>query len=316
VPLLGLAAPEYASADFVLFAAVASGPAVEIVAEGPPRRRAALPLLVAGAALVLAGIAFSWPPLHPAVERAARRGIELLRARGHLRLDPAVYATRLSGYLAAARWTALRRLALPGCCWLLAGVALRKRSGRGPWLALAAGAELFAFGAGYLPSVGTAEIPGDPPAVTALRRLDPRGEYRMIATGDDYPANLATLAGVRDFRTYDILISREDLSALAACGYDAATSSFPSSISGPQQACLAASGVRWVISREPAGARRVRGEPFPGVGLYELPDARTPAPARGGPPRGFQAGAAISVGALLAGIVLVDRARRLRIPAG
>jgi hypothetical protein len=316
VPLLGLAAPEYASAVFVLFAAAASGPALEIVAEGPPRRRAALLLLVAGAALAVAGIALSWPPLRPAIERAAWRGIELLRARGHLRLAPAVYASRLAGYLVAARWTALRRLALPGCGWLLAGAALRKRSGRGPLLALAAGGELFAFGAGYLPSVRAAEIPGDPPAVTALRRLDPRGEFRMIATGDDYPANLATLAGIRDFRAYDVLISRADLSALAACGYDAATSSFPPSLSGPQQACLAASGVRWVISRDPAGARRVGGDAFPGVGLYELPDARTPAPARGGPPRGFRAGAAISVGALLAGIVLVERARRLRSPVG
>ena len=311
LPLLGLAAPEYASAVFVLFAAVASGPAFEIVADGPPRRRAALLLLVAGAALALAGIAFSLPPLRPVIERAARRGIELLRDRGHLRLDPAVYASRLSGYLVAVRWTALRRLALPGCCWLLAGVALRKRSGRGPLLALAAGGELFAFGAGYLPSVRTAEIPGDPPAVTALRRLDPRGQFRMIATGDDYPANLATLSGIRDFRAYDVLLSRADLSALAACGYDAATSSFPPSLSGPQQACLAASGVRWVISREPAGARRVGGDAFPGVGLYELPEARAPAPARDGPPRGLRAGAAISIGALLAGIVLVVRARRI-----
>jgi hypothetical protein len=152
--------------------------------------------------------------------------------------------------------------------------------------------------------------------VNALRRLDPRGEYRMIATSDDYPANLATLAGIRDLRAYDVLISRADVSALAACGYDAATSSFPPSLTGPQQACLAASGVRWVISRDPAGNRRVGGNAFPGVGLYELSDARKPPPARDGPPRGFCAGAVISAGALLAGIVLVDRARRIRVAAG
>jgi hypothetical protein len=316
LPILGLAAPEYASAVFVLFAAAASGPAFQIVAEGPPRRRAALFLLATGGALALAGAAFSLPPLHPAIESAARRGIELLRARGRLRLDPAIYASRLSGYLAAARWTALRRVALPGCCWLLAGLSLRMRTARGPLLALAAVGELFAFGAGYLPSVRMAEIPGDPPAVTALRRLDPRGEYRMIATSDDYPANLATLAGIRDFRAYDVLISRADVSALAACGYDAAASSFPPSLTGPQQACLAASGVRWVISRAPAGARRVGGDAFPGVGLYEIPDARKPPPARDGPPQGFRAGAAISAGALLAGVFLVDRARRLRLATG
>jgi hypothetical protein len=248
--------------------------------------------------------------LHPVIERAARHGIELLRARGRLRLDPAVYASRLSGYLAAARWTALLRFVIPGCCWLLAAFALRKRSGRGPWLALAAGGELFAFGAGYLPSVRTAGIPADPPAVTDLRRLDPRGEYRMIATGDDYPANLATLAGIRDLRAYDVLISRAEVSALEACGYDAATSSFPPLLTGAQQACLAASGVRWIISRDPAGDRRVGGDAFPGVGLYELSGARKPPPARDGPPRGFRAGAAISGGAFLAGIILVDRARR------
>jgi hypothetical protein len=134
----------------------------------------------------------------------------------------------------------------------------------------------------------------------------------MIATADDYPANLATLAGIRDFRAYDVLISRADVSALAACGYDAASSSFPPSLTGPQQGCLAASGVRWVISRAPAGSRRVGGDAFPGVGLYELSDARRPPPPHDGRPRGFREGAAISAAALLAGIGLTRRALGLR----
>jgi hypothetical protein len=278
------------------------------IAEGPPRRRAAI---------LLPGRAVPWRsrqsrsprPLRPSIEQAARRGIELLRARGHLHLDPAVYAARFSGYLADARWTAWRRAGLPGLCWLLAGVALLKRSGRGSLLALAAGGELLAFGAGYLPSVRTAEIPGDPPAVTALRRLDPLGEYRMIATADDYPANLATLAGVRDFRSYDVLISRAEVSVLAPCGYDATRASFPPSLSGPQQSCLAGAGVRWVVSREAVGDRRVGGDPFPGVGLYEFPDALRPPPPREERPRGLLEGASISAGALVAGIILVLRAR-------
>ena len=124
VPLFGLAAPEYASAVFVLFAAAASGPAFVAVASGTRRLRAAAVLLAAGGGLALVGIAFCLPPLQPSIEHAARRGIELLKARGHLRLDSAVYAARLSGYLAAARWTAFRRVALPGFCWTLAGIAL------------------------------------------------------------------------------------------------------------------------------------------------------------------------------------------------
>jgi hypothetical protein len=304
VPLFGLAAPEYASAVFVLFAAAASGPALVAVARGPRRRGTAVLLLAAGGGLALAGIAVASPPLQPWIERAARRGIEALKARGHLRLDSAVYAARLSGYLAAARWTALRRAALPGFCWALAGIALLKRSGRGPLLALAAGGELFAFGAGYLPSVRTSEIPADPPAITAIRRLDPRGEYSMIATGDDYPANLATLAGVRDLRSYDVLVSRADVSRLVRCGYDELSAAFPPSLSASQTACLADSGVRWVVSRQPAGERRVGGESSPGVGLYEIEAARRPPPPRDGPPRGFRAGLAVSAAALLAGIAL------------
>lgn len=312
LPLLGLAAPEYASAVFVLFAAAASGPAFVAVAGGPPRRKAAVALLVAGGALAVGGIAFSSPFSRPFVERAAARGIELLRAHGHLRLDPAVYAARLSGYLAAARWTALRRGALPGLCWMVGGLALARRSARGPLLALAAGGELLAFGAGYLPSIRTAEIPGDPPAVAALHRVDPGAAYRMIATGDDYPANLATLSGVRDFRSYDVLISRADAAALVRCGYDESLASFPAVLSGPQQVCLADSGVRWVVSRRPVGDRRVGGDAFPGVGLYELPGARRPPPPRDGPPRGLREGAALSAAALAAGIALTLRARALR----
>jgi hypothetical protein len=312
VPLFGLAAPEYGSAVFVLFAAAASGPSLVAVARGPRRPRAAALLLAAGGGLTLAGIAFCSPPLQPLIERGARRGIELLKARGHLRLDSAVYAARLSGYLAAARWTAFRRAALPGFCWALAGIALLKRSGRGPLLALAAGGELFAFGAGYLPSVRTSEIPADPPSIAALRDVDPRGEYRMIATGDDYPANLATLAGVRDFRSYDVLVSRAEVANEVRCGYDEPLSSFPASLSGPQLACLAGSGVRWVVSRQPAGDRRVGGDPYPGVGLYEIPGARRPPPPRDGPPRGFREGVAVSAAALLAGIALTRAASSLR----
>jgi len=199
-------------------------------------------------------------------------------------------------------------VALPGVCWALAGIALFKRSGRGPLLALAAGGELFAFGAGYLPSIRISEIPADPPSIAALRRLDPRGEYRMIATGDDYPANLATLAGVRDFRSYDVLISRADVSGLARCGYEASTSSFPASLSDAQRMCLADSGVRWVVSRQPAGDLRVGGDPAPGVGLYEIPGARRPPPPRDGPPRGFRHGAVVSMAALLAGIAFTRAA--------
>ena len=130
----------------------------------------------------------------------------------------------------------------------------------------------------------------------------------MIATGDDYPANLASLAGVRDFRSYDVLASRSDVSHRVRCGYDEPLASFPASLTVMFDRLYFSAGVRWVVSRPPAGDRRVGGDPYPGVGLYEIPGARRPPPPREGPPRGFREGLALTAAALLGGIAFIRAA--------
>jgi hypothetical protein len=309
-PVLGIAAPEYASVLFVLFAAAASGPALFRVARGEPRRRTGTVLLAVGAVLAVAGLISVIPPLRPGLERAARAGIAALRARGHLRLSPDVYAARLSGYLAAARFTAFRRIVLPGVCWTIAAIGLRSRARRTPLLACAVIGELLAFGVGYLPSVRAHEFPADPPSIADLRRIDPGNDFLLIGTSDDYPANLATSAGRRDLRSYDNLTSRATVAALAPCGYEENGYSFSAALSAEQAACLAARGVRWVVTRIPAGARRVGGDASPGVGVYELAGARRPPPANSGSPSGVHLGAMISGTAALAAVGLALRARR------
>ena len=313
LPVAGLAAPEYASAVFVLFAAAASGPAIFLVAAGPPRRRAAAALIAAGAVLVLAGIVPAVPALRPAIARVAERGVELLRARGHLRADAATYASRLTGYLAAIRWTALRRALAPGCCWALAGAALAVGGRRRlPLLVGAALGELLAFGLGYVPAIRSAAVPGDPPTIVAIRRLDPNGAFFMAAAGDEYPADLATAAAVRDARSYDVLASCADVAALAPCGLDPASAAFPAVLDPGRYRCLGRTGVRWWIARNAPGLPRVGGDPAPGVGLYEIPGAVAPPPPRGGPPEGWRAGLALSAAGFALAAALTLAARRLR----
>ena len=59
----------------------------------------------------------------------------------------------------------VRRVAIPGACWLIAGLALtlpfRRRE---LLLATAAACELFAFGVGYNPAVRMTDVPPEPQA--------------------------------------------------------------------------------------------------------------------------------------------------------
>jgi hypothetical protein len=310
LPGVNLVAVPYWVVPFVLFTALASGAAVEAVANGPARRVAGGALLVAGALLAGASILVSMPAMRPALVRMARSGIERLRSEGKLPHGSSVYEERLQGYLERGRDTVLRRMALPGVFWALGGAALVSRSPRRKLLLMGAAAgELLSFGAFHLPSVARAEIPGEPPVVRALKQLDP-GRKFLIAGTDAYPADLATLHGVRDIRSYDRLEGESFIERLEASEYDARNRSFPSALRPDSIARLARSGVRFFVARDPVPAcPRVGGGPPPAAGLYELPAAvPMPLPANAAPP-GLAAGSGLSaLGALLAaGLVLSAR---------
>ncbi len=322
-PGLRLFAPEYAVLLFVLFAALAAGPALEAwsalsPSRGPRARLAAIALLAAGTVLAAAGTAPLTPPGEAALERAARSGVARLRESGHLKASPETYEARLQGYADRAGTTAWRRLALPGLCWMLAGAALLLRR-RAVWpLAGAAIAELAAFGYGYLPSVPLSRIPPEPEAVAYLRPR-PAAENAVIAAAfDSYHPDLPTIAGIRDIRAHSLLESRLAIARLAACGYEPRFLVFPDVLTEANAACLARLGVRYFLSRhDQAAAPRVAGGPPPAVGVYALTSPVAPAPPAeldDGPPRGFTAGLVLSLLAAGAAVLLVRVASPSRPP--
>lgn len=302
VPVLRVLTLEYFACLFVLFGAMAAGPALAIVA-ARRRRKIGAAVALAGLLAVVAGLLPLVPPMRATLSSVARDGIESLRARGQLTQPAAVYEERLAFYLAAAGQTTARRLALPGACWLLAGVALLL-----PWserrralsLAFAAGVELLAFGLGFNPAVRMTDVPAEPPSITAIRQLDPERRFLFAEHFEVFPANLGTLYEVRDAISYDALNTRQRVAVLLPAGYDPALHTFNPILSPDQVRELAELGVRFVLSRnDVAGARRVGGPPAPAVGVYEIDGAipsDMPANKR---PVGLLAGAVISLLALI-----------------
>lgn len=299
VPVLRVLTLEYGVALFVLFGSMAAGPALFLVA-GRQRKKFGGALLLAGLLALIAGL---FPLVAPdALTRLARGGIDELRARGHMRQAPEVYEQRLGYYLSAAGTTTLRRLAIPGACWLLAGIALtfpiRRRAAV---LTLAALGELFAFGAGFNPSVPMTEVPPEPDVIREIRLRDPDRQFLIAEHFEVFPANLASLYEVRDVISYDALNSRKRVEQLLPAGYDPYLHTFNPILAPQEVRALAPLGVRWVLSRgDVAGATRVAGPPPPAVGVYEVPDARSkPIPPNLRPP-GLYAGMIVSLIALIA----------------
>ena len=299
VPVLRVLTLEYGVALFVLFGAVAAGPAMFLLASRP-RRKIGTAVALAG---LLAGLAGLVPLVSPgAVTTVARSGIEALRERGHLRQAPEVYEQRLGYYLSAAGLTTFRRLTLPAACWLLAGIALAlPLRRRGALLAIAAAGELFAFGVGFNPAVRMPDVPPEPDAVREIRLRDPARQFLLAEHFEVFPANLATLYGVRDAISYDALNTREYVEQLLPRGYDPLLHTFNPILAPEEVARLGSIGVRWVLSRgDVAGAARVAGPPPPAVGVYEVPNARpVPMPANRRPP-GLILGLVVSALALVA----------------
>ena len=276
VPVVRMLALEYGAVLFALFGSLAAGPALAILGSRPRRK--------IGAALIVAGVLMISVAAVPrgTLTTVARSGIETLRARGHLQQSTAVYEQRLDYYLDAGRATAVRRVALPGLCFVLAGIALLR--GIRTLLVGAALAELFAFGYGYNPAVRMTDVPPEPGVITAVKRADPDSRYLVAAPAEFFPANLATLYRVRDVVAYDVMNSRARVDQMTAAGYDARLHSFGTSFTPEQMRVLATMGVRYVIGRD---------------GIQELTDAMPVATLPNEPPRGIIAGAIVSLLALL-----------------
>jgi len=260
-------APEYYAAAFVLFAALAAGPAIEVT---EPRRAFA----VVGLLLVIGGLLPSVVPL----EGIVRFVIAHLRALGHLQQSAAVYESRLPEYLAAAKWTALRRVAMPGLSLVVFALARRRE-----WRAAAVILELASFGLGYNPSIGVREIAPNPlPIRTGV----------IAASTVVFPPNVATLYGIREIHAYDILTSEEYTRRLLPAGYDPLHWDLPPVPSADQQRALASLGVQYYVTPE---------------GVIEIANPSPPQPVRNTPPDGILAGAIVS----LAGVLLLFAVVRL-----
>jgi hypothetical protein len=301
-PVLRVLTLEYCVALFVLFGAIAAGPALAILASR--RRRKLAPLLVlAGFSALVAGMLPVVPSARTTLTKVARRGIVVLAQRGQLRQAPEVYESRLQGYLEAAGTTTVRRLAIPGACWLLAGIALFLTRGRQLVLSLAVCAELFSFGIGFNPAVRMSSPLRPPDVVSTIHRIDPARQYLIAEHFEVFPANLGTIYGVRDAVSYDALTTRARVATLLPAGYDPLLHTFNPILRPEEVRALGALGVRFVLSRtDVAGATRLPGPPSPAVGVYEIPGAvPTPLPSNV-PPAGIIPGLVISIVAALASI--------------
>ncbi|HEY6931325.1 MAG TPA: hypothetical protein VJA66_16765, partial [Thermoanaerobaculia bacterium] len=217
---------------------------------------------------------------------------------------------RLEEYLRAGRWTAMRRLALPGACLLVAGWSLADSARRRRFLVGAALAEIAAFGVGYLPASDSANLRGEAPAIRDVKRLDPEGLGMVASAEGIYPANLATLDRVRDVVSFDVLEDSKRTERLRSCGFEETRRAFGGDSSAP---CLADLGVRFFLSREPlAGTARVGGDEPPGVGVYEIPHPRVLPMPPNSPPKGLGEGALVTALGFVAAALLIRGAGRPR----
>ncbi|HJQ41429.1 MAG TPA: hypothetical protein VKB93_30175 [Thermoanaerobaculia bacterium] len=271
-PIVRVVALEYGVVLFVLFASIAAGPAIAIVAA---RKRANIgfTMILVGSFVLLAGVFPASPAARPALTNLARIRIAQLRASGHLQQPAEVYEQRLAYYLAAAGTISVRRVAVPGALCLLAGISLLMRRRRTLVFSAAAVAELIAFGIGFNPAVRMTAYPPLPFAAA-----DP-----IASNLEVFPPNLGTMYGLRDIVSYDVLMSRARVEQLTAAGYNPLTHSFNPMLSLEEKRSLGALGVRSFISR---------------AGVEALPATAPPPIPANDPPRGIVAGVIVSLIAL------------------
>lgn len=311
IPLLRVVAYEYSGVVTVLFFSVAAGPAVACLAEKRGHhRRVAIAFMIAGLTLLGTGLLLWLPVAQPQLLSLGRRSIAVLRTRGYLQRSQSVYEARMNHYMNGAQITALRRLALPGLCWVAAGGALVATRRRRALLAAAISLELLGFGVGYLPAIPESDLPGRPAAIRDLKHRSGSEGALFVALGDVYPPNLGTLDEVHDLRSFDVLESEVSVRKLQRCGYDAKARLFPSTLTPPQAACLATLGVRYVVARNPGAGTPVGGEVSPAVGLYELAGPVSPNKATSGPPDLLASGCCVSLFGVISTALLIVSVRR------
>jgi hypothetical protein len=276
IPIVKWLAFEYYGAAFVLFASLVVGPAIEQLVQW---RRFALAAI--GIVLLIGGML---PAVAPqALERIARSGVARLRASGQLQQSAAVYEQRLADYLVSAKWTAIRRVAIPSLCWLVFGLARRR--------ALLAGAvvgELLAFGLGYNPSIAVSEIAHEPDVVRNIH-----GPWLIASSTAVFPPNMATMFAIRDVHAYDILTSEDYTRRLLPAGYDALHWDLPIIPSPEQMRALGGLGVRYYIVP---------------TGVIEIAAPAPPPPVQNKPPDGIVIGCVVSL--LGAGLLTLLRVRQ------
>jgi hypothetical protein len=316
LPVLRLIASQYWIVLFVLFGSLAAGPVVMAAKESGPSQRLGRGVLVLGLILLIAGILPAIPASRSFLLAVGRFGIQKLRAQqrllGH---PPEVYEARMQRYLSRGQQTALRRLAMPGAFWAIAGMGLLARKRRVELLAIAVVGELLSFGLGYLPAIRYSDIPDPPDAVRVVRRLDPGLQWMTAAAPEIYSPNLATIHRIRDLRSYDVLESAETIHRLRRYGYDENLRAFRMWPTAVQSRALASEGVRFFFSRSmPKEGRLVGGAQPPGVGVYELPNAAVRAFPSNQIPVGFALGASVSLVAVLLSIILVSASAFRRRP--
>lgn len=301
MPVLRLLTLEYTASLFVLFGSIAAGPALSILAVRQ-RRRLGLAVALTGFLFAVSGVIPAIPGTRPLLTKMAHSGIEDLRTRGHLQQDPQVYEERLAYYLQAAGATTLRRVAIPGACWLAAGVMLlipMRRRVLG--IAAAASVELVAFGLGFNPAVPMPGVPEAPDAIRAVQRLDSQGRHLIAAHFEVFPANAGALYGVRDVVSYDAMSTKKRVTQLQPAGYDPLLHTIPPILGAEESRALAKLGVRFVLSRvEVPEAVRLPAPPPPAVGVYELQDPQPVPPPANHRPAGLIVGLVISAAAFLA----------------
>ncbi|HVS33430.1 MAG TPA: hypothetical protein VMS98_18480 [Thermoanaerobaculia bacterium] len=303
IPLMQWVAFEYFQVAFVLFATVAAGTALLHVARGPARRRLAIAIAVAALLLLIAGIAPAVAPRQ--LEGIARDGVARLQQSGYLNQPAAVYESRLTHYIDAARATALRRAALPALCWLLAAAALAMTASRRREILLstAAVAELLVFGFGYNPAIRLDEIARQPAMIADVKARDPEGRWLIAASNEVFPPNLGTTFAVPHVHSYDILNGEEETQQLLPAGYDPRRWALPLHPSPDQARFLASRGVRFYLT--------------PG-GLLDLQASGLGPQASGErqnlPPKGLVAGGFVSIAGLMLLILVARRAGNSRGP--
>ena len=306
IPPFSVAANERFGLVFILFSCMAIPAALSGVAASAPRRRIGIATAVLAGLIALAALVAVIPGGRKLLLTAARQGVAVMQERQFLRKPNAYYEERLHGYLEGVKKVAVRRVAAPAALIAAAGAALamRRRTHVAAVVGALVVAETLIFAWGYSPAVAVDQAL--PPAVQQLRALDPQNSFLIAAGIGIYDANLGTIDGLRDVRSYDVLQSHERIGRLVALGFDRNSRAFGDHLRADQIAGLAHDGVRFLLARQPsAGLRLVGGLPSPAVGVYELPGSRpAPWPANTAP-SGLMAGLTVTVLALVSAMALL-----------